>query len=55
MFAIEGKHGFTKMSFALFFKDEIIETVLLYLLVPVYLYAYIKIADYGGEYFFIYV
>ena len=45
MFAIEGKHGFTKMSFALLFKDEVIETVLLYLLVPVYLYAYIKIAD----------
>lgn len=52
---IEKRYGLSQISFALQFSDLVVETALAVIFVPLFLYGYLYLVDYGGEFFFLYV
>lgn len=55
IFVIEQKHGFNKQTYSLFFKDQIKSFLLTILIGGPILVGLLKIIEWGGEYFYIYV
>ena len=43
------------MSFSLQFSDLVVESGIMCILVPLFLYGYLYVVETGGEYFFLYV
>lgn len=54
-FVIEEKHGFNKQTYGLFAYDTILSFALNVSLTFPILWGFLKVVEYGGEYFFLYV
>ncbi|KAJ3382768.1 hypothetical protein HDU92_004574 [Lobulomyces angularis] len=54
-FVIEEKHGFNKLTWALYLKDQLITLMLIAVIGTPFLAGFLKIIDYFGDSFFFYV
>jgi STE24 endopeptidase len=55
IFVIEKKHGFNKQTIGLFFYDTALSFSLTTVITLPILWGFLKVVEYGGEYFFLYV
>lgn len=54
-FIIEKKYGFTNKTLDLFIYDLFMEGILMLIIFPPILFGYLRIIEYGGEYFYLFL